>query len=82
MRRLRADVSEVCKIVKGIENVDQYSFFNPVAKQGLENIYINSSYQAVDIILENFHLVRELFLNGTVYHPKLSIRRRSMVSKT
>ena len=27
MRRLRADLIEVLKIVKGIENVDQYSFF-------------------------------------------------------
>ena len=51
-------------------------------KQGLEDICINSFYPAVDLILENFHLVKELFLNGIVYHPKLSIRRRSMVSKT
>ena len=29
MRRLRADLIEVIKIVKGIENVDQYSFFQP-----------------------------------------------------
>ena len=27
MRRLRADLIEVLKIVKGIDNVDQYSFF-------------------------------------------------------
>ena len=57
-------------------------FFNPPEKQRLEGICLNSSYPAVDLILENFHLVRELFLNGTVYHQKLSIRRRSMVSKT
>ena len=48
-------------------------FFNPLEKQGLEDICINSFYPAVDLVLENFHLVRELFLNGTVYHPKLSI---------
>ena len=57
-------------------------FFNPPEKQGLEDICINSFYPAVDLILENFHLDRELFLNGTVYHPNLSIRRRSMVSRT
>ena len=57
-------------------------FFNPLEKHGLEDICINYHYQAVDLILENLHLVRELFLNGTDYHPKLSIRRRSMVSKT
>ena len=82
MRRLRADLIEVFKIVKGIDNIDKYSFFNPLEKQGLEDICIDSFYPAVDLILENFHLVRELFLNGTVYHPKLSIRRWSMVSKT
>ena len=38
-------------------------FFNPLAKQGLEDICINSFHPAVDLILENFHLVRELFLN-------------------
>ena len=57
-------------------------FFQPLAKQGLEDICMSSFYPAVDLILQNFHLVRELFLNGTVYHPNLSIRRRSMVSKT
>ena len=29
MRRLRTDLIEVFKIVKGIDNVDQYSFFQP-----------------------------------------------------
>ena len=82
MHRLWADFIEVFKVVNSIDNVDQYSFFNPLEKQGLEDICINSSYPAVDLILENFHLVRELFLNGTVYHPKLSIRQQSMVSKT
>ena len=57
-------------------------FFNHLVKQGLEDICLISSYPAVDFILENYHLVRELFLNGIVYHPKLPVRRRSMVSKT
>ena len=57
-------------------------FFSPLEKQGLDDICINYFYPAVDLILENFHLVRELFLNGTVYHSELSLRRRSMVSKT
>ena len=34
MRRLRADLFEVFKIVKGIENVDQYSFFQPFGETG------------------------------------------------
>ena len=33
-------------------------FFNPPEKQELEDICINSPYPAVDLILENFHLVR------------------------
>ena len=57
-------------------------FFNPQEKQGLEDMCIDSFYPAVDLILENFHLVRELLLNGTVYHPKLSIRRRPMLLGT
>ena len=57
-------------------------FFKPLEKQGLDDICIYSFYPAVDLILENFQLVRELFLNGAVYRPKLSIRRRSMVLKT
>ena len=72
--RVLADLIEVFNIVKGIDNVYQYSFFNPLEKQGLEDICINSSYPAVDLILEIFHSVIGLFLNGTVYHPKLSIR--------
>ena len=32
-------------------------FFNPLAKQGLEDICIKSSYPAVDLILENFQRV-------------------------
>ena len=38
-------------------------FFNPLVKQGLDDIWIGSSYPAVDLILEIFRLVRELFLN-------------------
>ena len=57
-------------------------FFNPLVKQGLVDMCLSSFYPAVDLILENSQLVRELLLNGIDYHPKLSIRRRSMVSKT
>ena len=55
-------------------------FLNPLVNQRLEVIRLNSFYPAVDLILENIHLVRELFMNGTISHPKLSIRRWSMVS--
>ena len=55
------------------------NLFNPLEKQGLEDICIDSFYPAADLLLEIFYLVRELFLNGTAYHPKLSIRRWSMV---
>ena len=34
-------------------------FFNPLVKQGLEDICLNYFYPAVDLILENFHLVSE-----------------------
>ena len=74
MRRLRADLIEVFKIVKGIDNVDQCSFFQPSSETRTRDICLNSSYQAVDLMSENFHLVTELFLNGIVCHPKLSIR--------
>ena len=55
---------------------------NPLVKQGLEVTCLSSSYPAVDLVLEKFHLVRELFLSGIVCHSKLSIGRRSMVSNT
>ena len=57
MCRLRADVSEVSKIVKGIDNVNQFSFFNPPEKQGLEDICLIFLCPAVDLILENSNLV-------------------------
>ena len=45
-----------------------FIFFNPLVKQGLLDVRMNSFYSAEDIFLENFHLVRELFLIGIVYH--------------
>ena len=41
MCRLRADLIEVLKIVKGIDNVDQCSFFQNFVKQGLEVICLH-----------------------------------------
>ena len=35
-----------------------FHFFNPLVKQGLDDICLNSFYPAVDLILENFHFVR------------------------
>ena len=55
MSRLRADLIEVFKIVKGIDDVD---IFNPLVKRGLEVICLSSFYPVVDFILENFHLIK------------------------
>ena len=39
MCRIQVDQTEVYKIVKGIDNVDQCSFFNPPVKQGVKVIW-------------------------------------------
>ena len=48
-------------------NID---FFNPLEKQGLEDICIDSSYPAVDLILDNFHLVSSACSDGNSLPPK------------
>ena len=49
--------------------------FNRPMKQGLEVIYLNAYYPVVDLMLENFHLVIELFQNEIVCHPKQSMQQ-------
>ena len=81
MRRQQAELIEVFKIVKGIDNVDQYSFFQPSRETRTRGHMYKFFLPSCRLNLRKFSF-RELFLNGTAYHPKLSIRRRSMVSKT
>ena len=64
MRRLRAGLIEVFKIVKGIDNVHQCSFFQPSSETRTRGHMFTFLFdQTVDIMLEHFHLVRELFQN-------------------
>ena len=80
MCRLRADLIEVFNIVKGIDNADQCSFLNHIVKQALwTRTCLKSFHPDVDLIVEDFNFVTELFISGIVCRQKLSIRRQSMI---
>ena len=81
MRRLQADLIEVFKIVKGIDNVDQNSFFQPSSETRTRGYMHRFFLPSCRLNLRKFSLSQRVVSEWNSLPPK-SVRRRSMVSKT
>ena len=80
-RRLRGDLIEVFKIIKGIENMDMEKYFTIDTSNITEIMDIKLLESDFKLTRQNTFSSIALLMYGMVYHPTLSIVPQLMYSK-